>query len=112
MHPREYPSDMTAVRFPRLAEVFPGLAIEVAELLTDEDARLARTIQALRFYGRCTCTPACLVLLTAPVGSPSPGVIELERDGETIALLNFDPAGRAVTGIEVLDGRELSLPSA
>ncbi|MFE3000188.1 hypothetical protein ACFXG4_34970 [Nocardia sp. NPDC059246] len=103
---------MTADSFPRLAEVFPGLAIEVAELLVAEDTRLARTIQDLRFYGRCTCTPTCPVLLTAPVGSPSPGVIVLERDGEPIVLLNFDPAGRSVTGIEVLDGRDLFIPSA
>ncbi|AYF75906.1 hypothetical protein D7D52_20995 [Nocardia yunnanensis] len=103
---------MTAVQLPRLAEVFPGLATEVTELLVDEDARLARTIQDLRFYGRCTCTPTCPVLLTAPVGSPSPGIIVLERDGETIALLNFDPEQRSVTGIEVLDGRDLSVPSA
>lgn len=107
-----YRSGMTEVPFPRLAEVFPGLAIEVAQLLVAEDTRLARTIQDLRFYGRCTCTPTCPVLLTAPFGSPSPGVIELERDGEPIALLNFDPAGRSVTGIEVLDGRDLTIPSA
>ncbi|MFD6162896.1 hypothetical protein ACFWF7_41350 [Nocardia sp. NPDC060256] len=103
---------MTAVQFPRLAEVLPGLANEVAELLAVEDARLARTVQNLRFYGRCTCTPTCPVLLTAPVGSPSTGVIVLERDGQTLALLNFDPAARSVTGIEVLDGRDLSIPSA
>ncbi|MEV6560524.1 hypothetical protein AB0M22_32720 [Nocardia sp. NPDC051756] len=99
---------MTAVQFPSLAEVFPGLVTEITELLVDEDARLARTIQHLRFYGRCTCTPTCPVLLTAPIGSPSPRIIELERDGDTIALLQFDPVGRSVTGIEVLDGRDLS----
>ncbi|GAB4583758.1 hypothetical protein [Nocardia sp. IFM 10818] len=103
---------MTGVQFPRLAAVFPGLATEIAELLADEDAWLAGTIQDLRYYGRCTCTATCPVLLTAPGGSPGPGAIALERDGEAIALLNFDPAGRSVTGIEVLDGRDLSIPSA
>ncbi len=110
--PAAYRSDMTVVQFPRLADVLPSLATEVAELLVAKDARLARAIQDLQFHGRCTCTATCPVLLTAPVGSPSPGVIELERDGETVALLNFDPVGRSVTGIEVLDGRDLAVPSA
>ncbi|GAB2550854.1 hypothetical protein [Nocardia heshunensis] len=101
---------MTADQFPRLAEVFPGLAFEIAELLAVDDARLARSIQALPFLGRCTCTPTCPVLLTAPLGSPSPGIIDLERDGDTIVLLHYDPAGRSVTGIEVVDGRDLSIP--
>ncbi|MGW0252616.1 hypothetical protein ACWDYH_38935 [Nocardia goodfellowii] len=102
---------MTAVKTPRLAEVFPSLAIEIADLLVDEDPWLARTIPDLRFYGQCSCTHTCAVLLTAPPGSPSPGVIELERDGEVMAWLNFDPAEKSVTGIEVLDGRDLSVPT-
>ncbi|WP_378742239.1 hypothetical protein [Nocardia brasiliensis] len=103
---------MTAVQFPRLAEVFPDLVTEIVDLLTPEDEHLARTVPNLRFYGRCTCTPTCPVLLTAPFGSSSQWVVMLESDGEYVMLLNIDPAGPSVSGIEVLDGRDLVLPPA
>ncbi|WP_327138802.1 hypothetical protein [Nocardia sp. NBC_01327] len=98
---------MTAVHYPSLAEAFPSLTAEIVELLIGEDPGLARTIPDLRFHGRCACAPTCRVLLTAPLGSPSTGVIVLERDSATVALLNYDPVARSVTGIEVLDDRDL-----
>lgn len=100
---------MTVEEPPRLAEVLPDLANEVAELLEPENADLARTIPSLRFYGRCDCKPTCTVLLTAPPGSPTPYVLTLERDGRSVATLDIDPTGSAVTGIEIMDGRELFL---
>ncbi|WP_297618112.1 hypothetical protein [Nocardia sp.] len=105
---------MTEVQFPRLAEVFPDLVTEIVGLLEPEDENLARTVRALRFYGRCTCTPTCPILLTAPLGSPSGGVVILESDGESIMFLWIDPTGPShrVIGIELLDGRNLVLPPA
>ncbi|MFF3225819.1 hypothetical protein ACFYV7_23685 [Nocardia suismassiliense] len=101
---------MTAVQFRRLAEVFSDLADEIAELLEPEDADLARTVPDLRFHGRCACKPTCTVLLTAASGSPTPYVLTLERGGEPVMMLDLDPSGSTVTGIEIMDGRELVLP--
>lgn len=98
---------MTAVQFPRLAAVFPDLASDIAELLEAEDKNLARTVSDLRFHGRCTCTPTCPVLLTAPFDSRGPWIVDLERDEQSVIWLILDWEGTSVTGIEVLDGREL-----
>ncbi|MFB8003579.1 hypothetical protein [Nocardia sp. NPDC056000] len=108
---------MTAEQFPRLAEVFPDLVIEIVDLLEPADGNLVRTVRNLRFYGRCTCTPTCPMLLTAPLGSPNGGVLVLESDGESVMFLHIHPAGPSdpshqVIGIEVLDGRDLVLPPA
>ncbi|MFE3059994.1 hypothetical protein [Nocardia sp. NPDC059239] len=105
---------MTAVQFPHLAEVFPDLVTEIVDLLEPEDEHLAQTVRNLRFHGRCTCTLTCPVLLTAPLGSPNGAVVILESDGEPVMFLRIDPTGPShrVTGIEVLDGRDLALPPA
>lgn len=91
-----------------LAEALPNLVADILDLLEPEDERLARTILALPFHGRCSCTPTCPVLLTAPPGSPSGGIIMLERGEDCVFWLHYDAEHSAVTGIEVLDGRELS----
>ena len=99
---------MTAGRCPRLVDVFPGLAADIVELLRADDGdSLADTVEDLPFLGRCTCTPTCSVLLTAPAGSPSPYVAELGHGDEVAIWLNLDPTATAITGIEVLDGRDL-----
>ncbi|MFE3190035.1 hypothetical protein ACFXHA_13575 [Nocardia sp. NPDC059240] len=92
---------------PLLAEAFPNLVADILDLLEPEDEQLARTILDLRFHGRCSCTPTCPVLLTAPAGSPSAGIIMLDRDDDCVIWLHYDAEQSAVTGIEVLDGREL-----
>ncbi|MFI0406382.1 hypothetical protein [Actinomadura sp. 3N508] len=98
---------MTAEPYPRLVEEFPELVAEIVQLLRAEGDPLAGSVEDLPFCGRCTCTPACENLLTAPVGSGSPYMAELRRDGETIFWLSLDLTGTAITAIEVLDGRDL-----
>jgi len=86
----------------RLADVWPDLVGEIAALLRDShpgDA-IADSISSLLFHGICRG-----YVLTAPEGTPSPWVIELEREEETVFLLGVDLSGAVVTLIDVLDGR-------
>ncbi|MER5450517.1 hypothetical protein ABT052_40605 [Streptomyces sp. NPDC002766] len=80
------------------------LAAEIAELLRAEGAPLAEAVADLSYCGPCTCIVTCINLLTAPPGS---SVIQLERDGMDIIWLSLGPSRTTVTGIEVLDGRDL-----
>ncbi|MFD5619619.1 hypothetical protein [Streptomyces yangpuensis] len=97
---------MTDGRRPRLADAFPVLADEIAELLRAEGDPLADAVADLPCHGRCACTAACTCLLTAPPGSACPFVVLLERDGIGVFLLSLDPSRTTITGIEVLDGRD------
>ncbi|WP_345433979.1 hypothetical protein [Actinoallomurus vinaceus] len=104
---------MTSDRRPRLADVFPGLVSDIVQALSVEGAAesFTTTFKNLLFYGRCpSCGPRCL--LTAPLGTPSPAMTVVEREGEPIALLSLDvdPAGKTIvtiTHVEVVDGRHL-----
>ncbi|MEV5958195.1 hypothetical protein AB0M11_31275 [Streptomyces sp. NPDC051987] len=100
---------MTDTLHPRLADAFPALATEIAELLRAEGEPLAEVIADLPYHGSCTCTATCNNLRTAPPGSSGPSMIQLERDGMDIIWLSLDPSQTTVTDIEVLDGRELGL---
>ncbi|WP_371773571.1 hypothetical protein [Streptomyces sp. NBC_01438] len=102
---------MTDGLYPRLADAFPGLATEIAELLRAEGEPLAEVVADLPYYGPCTCTATCTNLLTAPPNSLGSSMIQLERDGMDIIWLSLDPSRTAITDIEVLDGRDLG-PSA
>ncbi|MFF5145174.1 hypothetical protein ACFY6U_36595 [Streptomyces sp. NPDC013157] len=94
---------------PRLADAFPALATEIAELLCAEGEPLAEVVAGLPYYGPCTCTATCTNLLTAPPGSSGFSMIQLERDGMDIIWLSLDPSRTTITDIEVLDGRDLGL---
>ncbi|MGY4980682.1 hypothetical protein ACWCYL_26645 [Streptomyces sp. 900105755] len=98
---------MTVGLYPRLADAFPALATEIAELLRTEGEPLAEVIADLSYYGPCTCTATCINLLTAPPGSAGSSMIRLERDGVDIIWLSLDPSRTTITDIEVLDGRDL-----
>ncbi|MFI0446829.1 hypothetical protein [Actinomadura sp. 6N118] len=100
---------MKVGRYPRLVEVFPGLAADIVHLLrADGDGdSLADTVEDLPFHGRCTCGATCANLLTAPVGSPCPYLVELGHGDEVAILLSLDATATAITAIEVLDGRDL-----
>ncbi|MBB4789684.1 hypothetical protein [Streptomyces nodosus] len=102
---------MTGALYPRLADVFPALATEIAELLRAEGEPLAGAVAGLPYHGPCTCTATCINLLTAPPGSSGSSVIQLERDGMDVIWLSLDPSRTTITDIEVLDGRDLR-PSA
>ncbi|WP_329375090.1 hypothetical protein [Streptomyces sp. NBC_01483] len=93
--------------YPRLADAFPALATEIAELLRAEGEPLAEVVADLPYYGPCTCTATCINLLTAPPGSSGSSMIQLERDGMDIIWLSLDPSRTTITDIEVLDGRDL-----
>jgi len=98
---------MTAVTYPRLADVFPELVAEIVLLLRADTDPLAEVINDLLYYGPCTCTPTCTNLLTAPFGSSGSQMSQLQRDGEDVIWLSLDPSATTVTDIEVLDGRDL-----
>ncbi|TJZ97840.1 hypothetical protein [Actinacidiphila oryziradicis] len=98
---------MTAVQYPRLADVFPELTTEIVLLLRAEADPLAEVIDDLPYYGPCTCTPTCTNLLTAPFGSSGSRMAQLQRDGEDVIWLTLDPSATGVTDVEVLDGRDL-----
>ncbi|MFB7330598.1 hypothetical protein ACFC00_03025 [Streptomyces adustus] len=87
----------------RLADVWPDLVREIAALLRDSHPGdpIADSISCLPFHGSCRG-----YVLTAPEGTPSPWVIELEREGETVFLLGVDLSGAVVTWVDVLDGRD------
>ncbi|MFF4517703.1 hypothetical protein [Streptomyces mirabilis] len=97
--------------YPQLADAFPALASEIAELLCAEGEPLAEAVADLPYYGPCTCTATCINLLTAPHGSSGSSMIQLERDGMDVIWLSLDPSRTTITDIEVLDGRDLG-PSA
>jgi hypothetical protein len=92
---------------PLFADVFPELAADILRLLEPDGGVLSEQIPTLRYYGVCTCTATCHNLLTAPQGSPTPYVCELEEDDEVVIWLNLDPTGTVIFDIEVLDGRSL-----
>lgn len=89
----------------RLGDVCPDLAGEIVALLQDSHPEdpIADSISSLPVHGICRG-----YVLTAPEGTPSPWVITLEREEETVFLLGVDPSRSVVTWIDVLDGRELS----
>ncbi|WP_214103426.1 hypothetical protein [Acrocarpospora catenulata] len=90
----------------RLSEVYPRLAANIVTLL-DTDP-LAATVGDLPYFGRCTCTPTCPTLLTAPQGAQGPAVRTLEREGVDVIWLGLDPGRTSIAGIEVLDDAELT----
>ncbi|WP_159056301.1 hypothetical protein [Streptomyces sp. DSM 15324] len=98
---------MTDGPYPRLADVFPALAAEIAELLRAEGEPLAEVVANLPYHGPCTCSPTCVNLLTAPPGSSGSSMIQLERDGTDVFWLSLDPSLATITDIEVMDGRDL-----
>lgn len=91
----------------RLADVFPMLVAEIADLLHQAypDDPLTRSINDLPYFGPCTCTPTCGNLLTAPPNSGGSYLVELERDGDIAFWLSLDPSATRITAIEILDGR-------
>jgi hypothetical protein len=95
----------------RMDLIFPDLVVEIDRLLRLDDPLhlLAGTVGALRYYGRCACTPTCGNILTAPAGSAGPYLIQLERDGEDVIWLSLDPTCTAVVDIDVLDGTGLGV---
>ncbi|MFB4309365.1 hypothetical protein [Actinomadura sp. GTD37] len=88
-------------------DVFPELVADIVELLAADGEPLADTIADLPFLGPCTCSPTCANLLTAPLGSSGSLMIQLQRNGEESIWLSLDTTATAVTGIEMLDGRDL-----
>jgi hypothetical protein len=96
---------MQAGQHPRLAEVYPGLVTEIAAALrtNQRDDALAQAVEELHFYGWCDTN----CLMTAPPGSATPLVAELEHDGQPVFLLSLDPTAATVTHVEILDGRDL-----
>ncbi|MFF7139463.1 hypothetical protein RKD27_009387 [Streptomyces sp. SAI-126] len=83
----------------RLADVCPDLVGEIVALLRDSHPGdpIADSISSLPFHGICRN-----YVLTAPEGTPSPWVIELEREQETVFLLGVDPS-RSLLGDAVGD---------
>lgn len=78
----------------------------MVELLrADGDPVLAGVVGGLRYFGRCTCSPTCL--LTAPRGSPCFSVAESERDADVVMWLWLDATATTITHIEIIDGRTL-----
>ncbi|WP_330304658.1 MULTISPECIES: hypothetical protein [unclassified Streptomyces] len=98
---------MTVEELPLLADVFPQLTADILRLLDPDDTVLIKQIPTLRYYGACTCTPTCRNLLTAPQGSPTPYVCQLEENDEAVMWLSLDPSATVIVTIEVLDGRDL-----
>ncbi|WP_328514042.1 hypothetical protein OHB25_51935 [Streptomyces mirabilis] len=76
-----YGAVVTDGLYPQLADAFPALASEIAELLRADGEPLAEAVADLPYYGPCTCTATCINLLTAPHGSSGSSMIQLERDG-------------------------------
>ncbi|MFF3313463.1 hypothetical protein [Streptomyces sp. NPDC002952] len=92
----------------RLTDVCPDLAGEIVALLRDSHPGdpIADSISSLPFHGIYRN-----YVLTAPEGTPSPWVIELEREQETVFLLGIDSSQSVITWVDVLDGRDLSAAS-
>ncbi|MFF0095331.1 hypothetical protein ACFYSF_36135 [Streptomyces canus] len=89
----------------RLADVCHDLVGELVALLRGSHPGdpIADSISSLPFHGICRN-----YVLTAPEGTPSPWVIGLEREQETVFLLGVDPSRSVVTWVDVLDGRDPS----
>ncbi|MFD7259074.1 hypothetical protein [Streptomyces sp. NPDC059874] len=87
----------------RLVDVCPDLVGEIVALLRDSHPGdpIADSISCLPFHGICRD-----YVLTAPEGTPSPWVIALEREAETVFLLGVDSSQSVVTWVDVLDGRD------
>jgi hypothetical protein len=78
--------------------VFLALAIHARE------HSLALAIHDLRFLGRCTCTPGCDRLLTAPYEQRSPYVAQLAPDEDIPAVwLGLSEDFETITDIQVMD---------
>ncbi|MFD8020480.1 hypothetical protein ACFV6G_08660 [Streptomyces lavendulae] len=91
----------------RLVDVWPDLVGEIVALLRESRPRdpIAHTISRLPFHGIRRS-----YVLTAPEGTPSPWVIALEREAETVFLLGIDSSQSEVTWVDVLDGRDPPAP--
>ncbi|MFJ6837588.1 hypothetical protein [Streptomyces sp. NPDC091209] len=98
---------MTPEEFPLLADVFPALTANILRLLDPDDTVLIDQVPALRYHGVCTCTATCHNLLTAPQGSPTPYLCELEENDKAVIWLNLDPTATVIVDSEVLDDRVL-----
>ncbi|MET9468045.1 hypothetical protein ABZY44_25260 [Streptomyces sp. NPDC006544] len=87
----------------RLVDVCPDLVGEIVALLRDSHPGdpISDSISSLPVHGICRN-----YVLTAPDGTPSPWVIALEREAETVFLLGVDPSQSVVTWVDVLDGRD------
>jgi hypothetical protein len=99
-----------------LADVSPGLVSDIVRALRVEGANFfAETFESLLFHGLCPSRGLpCLV--TAPTGTPSPAMTDVEVDGEPIALLYLDVddasgAVTAITHVGVVDRRDLGAPA-
>ncbi|MER6677491.1 hypothetical protein [Streptomyces sp. NPDC000983] len=101
MEPRKSPEQNPL----RLAQVCPDLVGEIVALLRDSlpGDPIADLIPSLPFHGIWRN-----YVLTAPQGTPSPWVIQLEREQETVFLLGVDPTRSVVTWVDVVDGRDPS----
>lgn len=86
-----------------LADVCPDLVGEIVALLRDSHPGdpIADSISSLPFHGICRN-----YVLTAPEGTPSPWVIALEREEDTLFLLGVDRSRSEVTWVDVVDGRD------
>jgi hypothetical protein len=89
---------------PRLMDVCLDLVEDIVALLraVSPDDPVADSIADLPFHGVRDG-----YVLTAPLGSPTPTIIQVEQGDEVAFLLGFDPSRSLVICIDVLDGREL-----
>jgi hypothetical protein len=94
---------------PRLAERCPALTAEILALaIQSGEHSLALAIHDLRFLGRCTCTPRCDRLLTAPYEQRGLYVAQLDPD-EDIPTVWLGPSEdfKTITDIQVMDAAQL-----
>ncbi|MEU0031097.1 hypothetical protein [Streptomyces sp. NPDC006335] len=91
---------------PRLGDVSPDLVKDVVTLLREASPQdpIADSIADLPFHGVCHG-----YVLTAPEGTPTPSVMELEQGDEAAFLVRLDPSHSVVTWLDVLDGRDVPL---
>ncbi|MFE7707278.1 hypothetical protein ACFU6I_16045 [Streptomyces sp. NPDC057486] len=94
----------------RLKDAYPDLVAEITELLraSQPGDPLADSIVDLPFYGVCSCSPTCEILLTKPSPVVAPWIVVLEREGEAVFFLGIDQSQATVSSVEVLDGRDLT----
>jgi len=90
---------------PRMAESFPCLTADIVDLLRMDHSTMgqADAFGDLPYCGRCTCSPTCGNILTAPQGSPGGCFIDLELCGDSVAWLNLDADLVSVTSVEILE---------
>jgi hypothetical protein len=98
---------------PRLAEGCPALAAEILALaIRSGNHELAPAIHDLRFLGRCTCTPGCDRLLTAPAEQRSSYVAQLDPDGDIPTVwLGLSEDFETITDIQVMDASQPGPPA-